>query len=468
MVKLTLKIVAALLLAYLLFVAVSCILPPLARKELTAAEQVEIQASLDAPSSDAERVLCIDQNTEALLWRLRAIEAAQQEIILSTFDFDADEGGRDILSALLQAADRGVEVKLLVDGLSGFLDVERKVEFRALAASPQVEIKIYNPISLLTPWTANYRLHDKYLIVDDWLYILGGRNTGNLFLGNYQQAQNIDRDILVYTDQPDTHTSLQQVKAYFGQVWSLEESRVFSPKTDSAKVRRSADELREHYLSLQTTYPQAFQDTDWAAATLPAERVQLLSGACSAGNKAPAVWYALCQIMEDGQDILIQTPYVVCSQAMYQDLTQLSSAERQVRILTNAVENGANPFGCSDYLNQKQNILATGADVYEYIGAQSLHTKTILVDDRLSIVGSYNLDMRSTYLDTELMLVIDCPELNAALRSKAAEDIAQSKLVLSDGTQLLGPAYEPPSLPLSKRIGYTVLRVLTIPLRHLL
>lgn len=39
---------------------------------------------------------------------------------------------------------------------------------------------------------------------------------------------------------------------------------------------------------------------------------------------------------------------------------------------------------------------------------QSLHTKTILVDDHISMIGSYNLDLRSTYLDTELMLVIDC------------------------------------------------------------
>ena len=50
--------------------------------------------------------------------------------------------------------------------------------------------------------------------------------------------------------------------------------------------------------------------------------------------------------------------------------------------------------------------------MYECIADHSLHTKTILVDDRLSAVGSYNYDMRSTYLDTEMMLVIDSPELN--------------------------------------------------------
>lgn len=82
--------------------------------------------------------------------------------------------------------------------------------------------------------------------------------------------------------------------------------------------------------------------------------------------------------------------------------------------MTNAIESGANPFGCTDYLNEKKNILATGSEVFEVSCGQSLHTKTILVDDHISMIGSYNLDLRSTYLDTELMLVIDCPELNQA------------------------------------------------------
>ena len=72
--------------------------------------------------------------------------------------------------------------------------------------------------------------------------------------------------------------------------------------------------------------------------------------------------------------------------------------------MTNAVESGANPWGCTDYLNQKQKVLGTGVSVYECLAGQSLHTKTVLVDDDISLIGSYNLDIRSTYLDTEMML----------------------------------------------------------------
>ena len=88
----------------------------------------------------------------------------------------------------------------------------------------------------------------------------------------------------------------------------------------------------------------------------------------------------------------------------------------KLQIVLNAVEKGSNPWGCTDYLNQKKKILKTGADVYELMNEHAVHTKAVLIDDRLSVVGSYNLDMRSTYLDTELMLVIDSQELNGQIQ----------------------------------------------------
>lgn len=58
-----------------------------------------------------ERVLCIDDNREALIWRLRLIDRAENEIILSTFDFRVDNSGKDMIAALNEAAERGVNIK---------------------------------------------------------------------------------------------------------------------------------------------------------------------------------------------------------------------------------------------------------------------------------------------------------------------------------------------------------------------
>ena len=172
--------------------------------------------------------------------------------------------------------------------------------------------------------------------------------------------------------------------------------------------------------------------------------------------------------MERGRDIVIQTPYVICSDGMYEDLAPLCEGGRKLQVILNAVEGGANPFGCTDYLNEKNHILEIGTEVYELLGGWSSHTKTILVNSDVSVVGSYNLDMRSTYLDTETMLVIDCRELNAYLRQCTQADMQKSKRVMPDGTESFGELYQPITPALGKRIFYKILRFIVRPIRHLL
>lgn len=71
--------------------------------------------------------------------------------------------------------------------------------FLYLAGMENVEIKVYNPVRLWKPWGFMGRLHDKYLLVDDSAYILGGRNTFDYFLGDQPGYKNYDWDVLVYT-----------------------------------------------------------------------------------------------------------------------------------------------------------------------------------------------------------------------------------------------------------------------------
>lgn len=96
-----------------------------------------------------------------------------------------------------------------------------------------------------------------------------------------------------------------------------------------------------------------------------------------------------------------------------------------------------------------------------------MHTKSILIDDRLSLIGSSNWDMRSAYLDTELMLV-DCPALNAALREQTEEMMRQSRLVSPDGTETAGAAYIAPERSPLKAALQTVIRSLIRPVRFVL
>ena len=454
------KHIASVLKIYLLYAVLTAILVPLPQKEASGELWQQYEARLDTTAAQ-ERVMTVEDSDSALLLRLQLIESAQQEIVFSSFDLRADESGQDVMAALLAASARGVQVCMIVDGLNGFLHLQGNATLRALAAAENVEVRFYDPVDLLRPWKLNYRLHDKYLIADGERYILGGRNTSDLFLGSYQEKRNVDRDVLVVSDGGE-RSSVRQLSAYFASVWQQKENKTVKGRASSA-----TDALRERYEALKETYPEAFAAADWEGMTVAVTRVSLLSNSPRAENKSPELWGTLCRLMAQGDDVLLQTPYTICNRAMYDDLAHLAG-ERQLRILTNAVETGANPSGCADYLREKKRILSCGIDIYEVVSEKSLHTKTILIGNNLSVVGSFNTDMRSAYLDTELMLVIESEEINAFLREESERYIERGRLVLHDGGTVCGARYEEAALPPVKRALYEVLSFALRPVRHLL
>ena len=420
-----------------------------------------------SPIAGTERIAYINDNTDALKYRLRMIEEAQKEIILSTFDFNDDRAGREFLSSLIHAADRGVSVRLIIDGTSGFLDVRTSPWFQAAASHKNLEIRIYNPINFLKPWKMQARLHDKYMIVDEKMFLLGGRNSNNLFLGDYTSAQNVDRELFVYETTKDEHSSLYQLRSYFENIWALKDSKNFSRRKMTDKVKSCDVKLKKQYDKLAEQYPSTREEWDWEALTLETNKVSLLSNPINTGNKEPQMWYSIHQLLTTGKQATIYTPYIICGKEMYDDLTTLKEKDISVEIITNDVAKGANPWGCTDYLNQKKNIWATGAKVYEYMAPHSCHTKAVMIDDRMTILGSYNLDMRSTYQDTELMLAVDCPGLNALIRKEAEHDKTCSK-VMENGTYQYGENYKEKKLSVGKKTFYSILRILVIPIRRFL
>ena len=444
-------------------------LPYVAHKKVSSTFVKDFEKrSFTNDQAGTERVFYLNDNVEALLYRLRMAEEAKKEIILSTFDFNSDHAGHDIMSVLYQAANRGVKVRIIVDGISGFLDLKGDPWFQALVSHDNVNIRTYNPVNLLKPWTMQARLHDKYFIVDDKMYLLGGRNTANLFLGDYSSKKNIDRELFVYETQASSGSSIYQLKDYFEHVWTSQDSKNYTCRKMTDTVKNCITQLEKQYLDLQTQYPQAYETWNWESLTKETQKVSLLSNPVNAGNKEPWMWYALNQLMKQGEKVTIYTPYIICGKEMYQDLHQLMQNGTCVDIITNAVSSGANPWGCTDYLNQKENIWKTGANVYEFMGKHSCHTKALLIDNHMTILGSYNMDMRSTYQDTELMLVVDSPELNAEIAKEMETDKTYSRTMEDDGTYTYGEYYKEKEMSLGKTIFYGLLRVLTIPIRRFL
>ena len=128
------KHIASVLKIYLLCAALTAILIPLPQKESSGELWRQYEARLDTPAAQ-ERVMTIEDSDSALLLRLQLIESARRELIFSTFDLRADESGQDVMSALCAAAERGVQVRMIVDGLNGFLHLQGDATLRALAAA---------------------------------------------------------------------------------------------------------------------------------------------------------------------------------------------------------------------------------------------------------------------------------------------------------------------------------------------
>lgn len=463
------------LLIFLFFYIIGSLLcyPLLTKKHVLKQKEKHTEQATKEMIDRSAAVCCLDDNEQALVYRLALIESAQQELIMTTFDMSDGESGQDLMAAMLQAADRGVRIRLMVDGINAWLKLERSDLFGAFSTHPNIEIRFYNPIRVTKLWKLNYRMHDKYLIADDTAYILGGRNSNNLFLGAYRDTYNIDRDLYVLEEadamQEKEQNSLQDIRAYFEEIWAQPDQKIFRKK-ETAKTEEELAFLREHYKELQIAYPQAFSDTEALLTQdlIRVESIEFLHNPLQADEKVPSVYQRICQEMEQGEDILIQTPYIICDKGMYQDLTALSKAGKQIDIITNAVESGANPWGCTDYLNERKHILETGAGVYACMAGQSLHTKTVLIDDKTSIVGSYNLDLRSTYLDTELMLLVKSKELNRQLREQAVTYQEKSIYEKAGEPSQTGSLYEKKEMSGSQKIIYSILRILIRPIREVL
>ena len=225
--------------------------------------------------------------------------------------------------------------------------------------------------------------------------------------------------------------------------------------------------MEEIYASLLKRYNDIETYSAWEKDTIEANKITLINNGTEAGRKTPQVLQAIRYLTENADHVIIQTPYVICNGYMY-DVLQRISDHAKLQIVLNAVEKGSNPWGCTDYLNQKKKILETGADVYELMNDYPVHTKAVLIDDRLSVVGSYNLDMRSTYLDTELMLVIDSEKLSEQIYETESDYMEKSKEVLANGQETEGAKYQGKVLNRKKKLYYGVLRIIIRPLRQLL
>ncbi len=458
------RIMMYLLLGMILYLLIGVILPFLFHPKISEKTKRKV-SQLDFTGSEAgdERVRILADNGEALKERIRLISQAEKRIILSTFEFRTDESGKDMLAALRAAAQRRVQIQLLVDGMAATIRMPGNEYFTALSALETAEIRIYNPISLLKPWQLMGRMHDKYLIVDDDAYILGGRNTYDYFLGDHDGYINYDWDALVYQAGEVCGESMLSLIDYFETVWNHSLCRTYKDECEALKrdsVIAAGATLDNRYEMMQKEHPAWFEACDYEAVTKPANQIKLVTNPIHCYAKEPIVFYTIVQLMGQAEEeVRFHTPYIICNDWMLQCLQEACQKVPDIYMMTNSVANNGNPFGAMDYKYNKKKILRTGVKSLEYDGGVSYHGKCFVIDDRFSGVGSFNWDMRSSYIDTEMMLVIDSPEVTADLKREMSHYEADALAVSEGFHDFIQKEAEPQKIGFVKNIVIIFLRM---------
>ena len=141
-------------------------------------------------------------------------------------------------------------------------------------------------------------MHDKYLITDDTMYLLGGRNSNDIFLGDRKTGINADREIFVYEPEKGNGKSFQELEEYFTSIW--EESCVKEKKVSMKEAKKEA-KLLEHYQEICEKYPElgTAAETDWTKETYPAESITLINNGTQAAKHEPIMFYTLEKLMEE-------------------------------------------------------------------------------------------------------------------------------------------------------------------------
>ena len=389
-----------------------------------------------------DQVALIEHPQEAFSRRVELIRSAKKTLDVCYHNIKKGQSADCFVAELLLAADRGVHVRLLLDDVLGGLSGEHKNLKLALLSHPNIEYRGYNPIHLLKPWDFNVRLHDKFIIADEDRMMLGGRNIGDEYFAPpyYEDAITNDRDVVVINTKAHTkqgkESVIAHVLAYMEELWNNDRS---APQESLSKAKMEEGKLAQAELKAlckewQVKYKDYYfpkQPVDQVA--LPTNKVSFLHNPLDGYKKEPQIGATLANLLKNCKDIIIQTPYATANRYTLQEL-QTIARDANVKLLTNSMASSPNYPAFSNYITQRKKFLNTGMSIYEYQSTNSIHGKSCIADQRLSVVGSFNLDDRSLYIDTESVLIIDSEPFYDELESEMHTLLDQSALVNKENT----------------------------------
>ena len=352
--------------------------------------------SIAAFSKD-EVALLVSRN-ESHLTRAELIRKETKELRLNTFTFNVDDFGKETLGLLADAAERGVKVRLTIDGYEGTLPKNVAI-LRALEESG-VEVKLFNPV-FRKILSVNNRNHQKSLIGSDFM-ILGDRNmTGDYF--KLRSPQNyIGMDVLVRGSEVITARNhyddvfkSDQMMRHAGI--ALKSGELDAAREELKRWREEAKNIKAPRMPLEV-------------GNLPAEGKIKYVADSSGGKwtkKPYALHYNIVAMIDDAKQTLdFMNPYVLLTPETKKAVEKAIARGVKVRVLSNSAATTDSHLMGMAWEFQREKLVKMGVEVYELKPGHFLHAKTIVKDMDEVFVGSFNLDPRSQNLNLENGLFI--------------------------------------------------------------
>jgi phosphatidylserine/phosphatidylglycerophosphate/cardiolipin synthase-like enzyme len=467
-----------------------------------------------APEAPRHYALLLDYGQDALLARLNLIRSARHDIDLQTYIFDEDDAGNLVLDELLDAARRGVRVRVLVDQLAALRHVDT---LAALAgAHHNFELRIYNPVlgrahinypmyafAAACCWRRlNQRMHTKLLLVDGLVGITGGRNYQDDYYDWDASYDFRDRDVLVAG--PVTREMSENFEAF----WNARRTRRVAELVDVGHriLRKGVPPLpgpdferpERVQRMARDAADQALVERRLASAALPVREVEFIADLPqkhrrSNEGKVAAASHGLRELIASARsEVLLQTPYLVLSPAAQDLFRELHARDPRPRVLvsTNSLAatdafiayalsykykrrylrdfgfeihefkpfpedapidfdatgafhvewredgtpvftraaprpGGARPLGREYSALRWSGFSANEPVPLERSGVRfGLHAKSLVVDERIGVVGTHNFDPRGDRYNTESAVVIDDPAFARQLADSIRRDMA--------------------------------------------
>jgi putative cardiolipin synthase len=439
--------------------------------------------AFDLGAPDTSGFKMVIDGVDALGARMRLALRAERSIDMQYYLIHGDVAGAMLVDELLQAADRGVRVRILVD------DVLTKGQDRSLAAvdaHPEIEVRVFNPftnrlfrsLNFVTSFNrVNRRMHNKVFIADNQVAIVGGRNIGDEYFAAREDFNFGDLDAVALG--PVVPELSHMFDLYWNHRLAVPVDQAIGPPRDPeaalAAGRQRLDErmgeleesryghLVEDYAEYRYIDPEEFS---WVPYDL------VYDSPDKAGTKpnpeAASIVVPLREaVMAADRELIVLSPYFVPTERTLAGARVLRERGVDIYVITNSLAANNHTAVHAGYAPWRKKMLEIGVQLFEVRpdaqatgvdrsgmaeSGGTLHTKAFIVDREVFFLGSFNWDPRSAYINTEMGIILQAPEFGeeAYRRMEAALDTNTYRLVLDDDGDLQWVTYDD-----GKRVVYT-------------